>query len=134
MFSTIGVKGALEELVPKFEKSSGHKLNVTWSTAALLVKRVEAGEQADRLILTKNNLERSLKEGKDRPGTETPFGQLSFRRRDEDRRIKPDISTPEAFKQSLLARRESAIPIRLRVAPVAFISPSRSTRWESPTN
>ena len=32
---------------PKFEKASGHKLNITWATAALLVKRVQAGETAD---------------------------------------------------------------------------------------
>ncbi len=30
VFSTIGVKSALEELTPKFEKATGHKLNITW--------------------------------------------------------------------------------------------------------
>jgi molybdate transport system substrate-binding protein len=29
VFSTIGVQSALEELAPKFEKTSGHKLNIT---------------------------------------------------------------------------------------------------------
>jgi molybdate transport system substrate-binding protein len=55
VFSTIGVKSVLEELIPKFEMSSGHKLDVTWSTAAPLAKRVESGEQADAVILIKNN-------------------------------------------------------------------------------
>ncbi|HEX3164297.1 MAG TPA: substrate-binding domain-containing protein, partial [Pseudolabrys sp.] len=63
VYSTIGVKSVMEELIPKFEKSSGHKLNVTWSTAALLAKRVESGEQADALILIKNNVETLLKDG-----------------------------------------------------------------------
>ena len=40
-------KRALEELAPKFEKATGHKLTITWGTAALLVKRVQAGESAD---------------------------------------------------------------------------------------
>ncbi|HLN87486.1 MAG TPA: hypothetical protein VK200_13515 [Candidatus Limnocylindrales bacterium] len=29
VFSNIGVKSVLEKLIPKFEKSSGHKLDVT---------------------------------------------------------------------------------------------------------
>ena len=103
VFSTIGLKGALEELIPKFEKSSGHKLSVTWSTAALLTKRVEAGEQADALILIKSNVESLLKEGKIVPGSETLIGQAIFAVGVKTGTSKPDISTPEAFKQSLLA-------------------------------
>lgn len=33
VFSTIGVKSVLKELVPKLEKETGHKLTITWSTA-----------------------------------------------------------------------------------------------------
>ena len=103
VFSTIGVKSVLEELIPKFEKSTGHKLNVTWSTAALLTKRVEAGEQADALILIKSNVETLLKAGKIAPGTATTFGQSIFAIGVKAGGPKPDISTPEAFKKSLLA-------------------------------
>jgi molybdate transport system substrate-binding protein len=103
VFSTIGVKGALEELIPAFEKSSGHKLNVTWSTATLLAKRVESGEQADALILIKGNVESLLKQGKVVPGTEQVFGQSIFAVGVKTGAPKPDISTPETFKQSLLA-------------------------------
>ena len=48
VFSTIGVQAALEELAPKFEKATGNKLDITWATAAILVKRVQAGETAGR--------------------------------------------------------------------------------------
>lgn len=103
VFSTIGVKSVLEELIPKFEMSSGHKLDVTWSTAALLAKRVESGEQADAVILIKNNVETLLKGGKIVPGTDTLFGQSIFAVGVRAGAPKPDISTPDAFKQSLLA-------------------------------
>lgn len=103
VFSTVGIKNVLEELIPKFEKSSGHKLNVTWSTAALLTKRVQSGEQADALILIKSNVETLLKEGKIVPGTETLFGQSVFAIGVKTGAPKPDISSPEALKQSLLA-------------------------------
>ena len=55
VFSTIGVQSALEELAPKFEKATGHKLNISWATAAILVKRVQAGESADLYVLTRQS-------------------------------------------------------------------------------
>src|SRR5450759_23337 len=78
VFSTVGVKSVLEEIIPKFEKTTGNKIAITWSTAALLAKRVQAGEQADALILIKGNIEALLKEGKVMPGTDTIFTQSLF--------------------------------------------------------
>lgn len=103
VFSTVGIKSVLEELIPRFEKSSGHTVNVTWSTAALLTKRVQSGEQADALLLIKNNVETLLKEGKIMPGTDTLFGQSVFAVGVKSGAPKPDVSTAEALKQSLLA-------------------------------
>ncbi len=103
VYSTIGVKGVMEELIPKFEKSSGHKLNVTWSTAALLTKRVQAGEQADALILIKGDVANLLKEGKIASGTDTLFAQSIFAIGVKAGTTKPDISSPEALKKALLA-------------------------------
>lgn len=103
VFSTVGIKSVLEELIPRFEKSSGHTVNVTWSTAALLTKRVQSGEQADALLLIKNNVETLLKEGKIVPGTDTLFGQSVFAVGVKSGAPKPDVSTAETLKQSLLA-------------------------------
>jgi molybdate transport system substrate-binding protein len=103
VFSTIGVKSVLEELIPKFEKASGHKLNVTWSTAALLAKRVQAGEMADALILVAGNVDTLLKEGKIAPGTDTKLPKSIIAVAVKKGTPKPDISTPEALKKTLLA-------------------------------
>ena len=103
VFSTVGVKSVLEELIPKFEKQSGHKLTVTWSTAALLAKRVAAGEQADALILIKSNIESLSKEGKIAPGTATLFAQSIFAVGVKAGAPKPDISSADALKKTLLA-------------------------------
>jgi molybdate transport system substrate-binding protein len=103
VFSTVGIKSVLEELVPKFEKATGNKLNITWSTAALLTKRVQSGEQADAVVLIKSNVDTLIKDGKIVPGTDTLFGQSIFAVGVKSGTPKPDISTPEAFKQSLLA-------------------------------
>ena len=103
VFATVGVKSVLEELAPKFEKATGHKLAITWSTAALLAKRVQAGEQADALILIKGNLETLQKEGKIMPGTDVIFSQSIFAVGVKAGAPKPDISTPDALKKALLA-------------------------------
>ena len=103
VFSTVGVKSVLEDLVPKFEKATGHKLAITWSTASLLAKGVQAGEQADALILIKGNLETLQKEGKIMPGTDVIFSKSIFAVGVKAGAPKPDISTPDALKQALLA-------------------------------
>ena len=102
VFSTIGVQAALEELAPKFEKASGHKLTITWGTAAILVKKVQAGETADLLVLTNQGLDALLKEGKVAPGSDASFASSGMAVVVKQGAPKPDISTPEAYKQTLL--------------------------------
>ena len=93
----------LEEIIPKFEKDTGNKVAITWSTAALLTKRVLAGEQADALILIKGNIDTLQKAGKIMPGTDLIFSKSIFAVGIKAGAPKPDISTPEAFKKALLA-------------------------------
>lgn len=102
VFSTIGVQAALEELAPKFEKASGHKLNITWGTAAILVKKIQAGETADLLVLTKQGLNDLVKENKVAPGSSADFASSGMAVVVKKGAAKPDISTPEAYKQTLL--------------------------------
>lgn len=102
VFSTIGVQAALEELAPKFEKATGHKVSITWATAAILVKRVQAGETADLLVLTKQSLDTLAKESKIAPGSEASFASSGMAVVVKKGTAKPDISTPEAYKQTLL--------------------------------
>src|ERR1700755_2881081 len=73
VFSTIGVQAALEELAPKFEKASGNKLAITFATAAILAKRVQAGETADVLILTRQSLDALAKDNKAAAESDAPF-------------------------------------------------------------
>jgi len=102
VFSTIGVQSALEELAPQFEKASGHKLNISWATAAILVKRVQAGESADLMVLTKQSLDALIKDNKASAGPDATFASSGMAMVIKKGAPKPDISTPDAFKQTLL--------------------------------
>lgn len=102
VFSTIGVQAALEELAPKFEHATGHKFNITWATAAILVKRVQAGETADLMVLTKQSLDALTKDNKATVGSDAVFASSGMAMVVKQGAPKPDISTPDAFKQALL--------------------------------
>jgi molybdate transport system substrate-binding protein len=100
VFSTVGVQAALEELTPQFEKTSGHQLQITWATAAVLVKRIQAGETAD--VLTQQSLDAMIKEGKAQAGSNRNFSNSGMAVVVKQGAPKVDISTPEAYKQTLL--------------------------------
>jgi molybdate transport system substrate-binding protein len=102
VYSSIGMRGALEELVPVFQKESGATLALTWGTAAMLTKRIEAGEPADVAILTRANIDTLDRDGKLAPGTDVTLANSSVALGIKSGRPKPDISTPEAFKEVLL--------------------------------
>jgi molybdate transport system substrate-binding protein len=102
VFSTIGVQSALEELAPQFEKATGHKLNITWATAAILVKRVQAGESADLYVLTRQSLDTLAKDGSASAGADASFASSGMAMVVKRGSPKPDISTPDAFKSALL--------------------------------
>jgi molybdate transport system substrate-binding protein len=99
---TIAVRGPVSELLPSLERSLGHTLDVTWGTAPMLVKRVEAGETADVVIPSVAGLEAMKKQGKIVDGTEVPIASSSTAVAIKAGAPKPDISTTEAFWQAML--------------------------------
>jgi molybdate transport system substrate-binding protein len=108
VYSTIGMRSAAEELFRQFERQSGHKLTVTWGTAPMLVKRIEDGETADVLILSRAGIDALLKQGKIAPGSDVTLAGSGVAIAVKAGAPKPDISTPEALKRTLLAAKSIA--------------------------
>ncbi len=69
VFSSIGVRVALEALTPVFEEAHRRRIAITWGTAPMVVKRLEAGERADVLILNPAGVEAVRAMGKMLPGS-----------------------------------------------------------------
>jgi molybdate transport system substrate-binding protein len=101
VYSTIAMRGALEELVPQFQKESGQTLAITWGTAAMLTKRIESGEPADVAILTRPNFDALSKAGKIAAGSDVALAQSSIVVAIKSGAHKPDIASPEALKDTL---------------------------------
>ncbi len=108
VYSTIGVRSAAEELFQNFEKTSGHRLAVTWGTAPMLVKRIEGGKTPDVLILSRAGIDQLSKQGKIAPGSDVALAGSGVAIAVKAGAPKPDISTPDALKQTLLKAKSIA--------------------------
>lgn len=108
VYSSIGMRGALEELVPVFQKESGATVALTWGTAAMLTKRIEAGEPADVAILTRANIDTLNHDGKLAADSDVTLANSSVALGVKSGTPKPDISTPDKFKDVLLKAKSIA--------------------------
>ena len=108
IYSSIGVRSAADELFQKFEKTSGHKLAVTWGTAPMLVKRIEGGETRGCVDLQPCRYRSLRKQGKIAPGSDVTLAGSGVAIAVKAGAPKPDISTPEALKQTLLKAKSIA--------------------------
>src|SRR5580700_4771529 len=108
VFSTIGVRSAAEPLFTQFDKTSGHKLVVTWGTAPMLVKRLESGDSADVVVLSRASIDALQKQGKIAADSEVTLASSGVGIAVKAGAPKPDISTPDALKRALLAAKSIA--------------------------
>jgi molybdate transport system substrate-binding protein len=64
VLASSGVKTALEELAPEFDRETGHRLVIEIGVAAVLKRRIEAGEAFDLAIITGAGIEDLAKQGR----------------------------------------------------------------------
>ena len=105
VFSTIAVQSALEALVPPFEKAKDCRLDIAWNTAPALVKRLQGGETADVLILNRAGMDAMIRDGRALAGSEATLASSATALAVKAGASRPDISTQEALKRTLLAAR-----------------------------
>jgi molybdate transport system substrate-binding protein len=108
VYSSIGMRSAAEQLFRKFEKENSCPLAVTWGTAPMLVARIEAGETADVLILSRAGIDTLHKQGKIAAGSGVTLAGSGVAIAVKAGAPKPDISTPQALKATLLKARSIA--------------------------
>ncbi len=98
-----GVKGALEELAPAFERKTGNKLVISFGLAAALKRQIEGGEAFDLAILTSGGIEDLAKQGKVEAGVHASIARSGVGIGIKKGAPRPDIATPDALKRTLLA-------------------------------
>src|SRR4029450_4756538 len=90
---------------PPFEKAKDCRLDIAWNTAPALVKRLQAGETADVLILNRAGMDTMTRDGRVLAGTEASLASSATVLAVKAGAPRPDISTEEALKRTLLAAR-----------------------------
>jgi molybdate transport system substrate-binding protein len=108
VFSTNSPNEVLRELVPEFERSSGHKVTIIYDTPTLLFERIERGESADLIFINPNTIDDLAKQGKVVPASKRVLASISVGVAVRRGLPKPDISTVEGVKNALLAAKSIA--------------------------
>jgi molybdate transport system substrate-binding protein len=107
VLSTIALGAAWRELQPKFE-AAGHKLTLALGTSGGIDKRVAEGEPGDVIVSTSSGIETLARAGKITAGTSVPVARSQVGVAVPKGAPRPDISTPDALKQALLAAKAVA--------------------------
>src|SRR5256885_929728 len=99
---TQALRTSLLELAPRFERASGHKVDLSIAPSGKLTARVRAGEPADLVIANAPNIDGLITEGR------ITASRVDLARAEVGLVIRkgaprPDVSSPEAVKRALLA-------------------------------
>jgi molybdate transport system substrate-binding protein len=105
VMSTGAVESMVRVLGQAFEKQSGHALDLAFSTAGGVRKRLAAGDAFDVIVLPTADIEAMARDGKVAPGSITDLGRTVTGVAVREGAPAPDISSPEAFRQALIAAR-----------------------------
>ena len=102
VLSSNGVHSVTVEMVPAFERATGHKVSIDYYTANQVLDQLKAGQKADLVIITRPTVDGLIKEGKIVAGSDKILGRSGVGVAIKAGLPKPDISTPEALKKALL--------------------------------
>ena len=104
---TTAMKAAIDELVPPFERDSGHTVRVSYGPSGGIARRFIGGEPADVIVIDSGALDDLIRQGKVLPGP-TAIARTGIGICVRKGAPKPDVSTPEALKRALLAAKSIA--------------------------
>ena len=104
-----GVKAAVEELRPQIERAIGRRVAIVFDSSQRLTGKIDAGEAFDVAILSSDNINTLMQKGTVAAGSRADIGRTGVGIGIRAGARKPDISTPEALKQTLLNAKSIAM-------------------------
>jgi molybdate transport system substrate-binding protein len=105
VLSTQATEDAYKELVPQFEKATGHKVTTVFTGTVGANKRLADGESYDMLIMSSTSIDEHLKSGKLAAGSRVDLARSGVGVAVKAGARKPDISSVEALKATMLSAR-----------------------------
>jgi molybdate transport system substrate-binding protein len=108
VFSTPSLQPVLTELGPKFEQATGHKLKINYAAVAVLKREIDGGASFDIALLLPAPIDELIKEGKAAGSSRSDLAVALVGVAVRHGLPRPDISSPDAFRQSLLSMSSAA--------------------------
>ena len=105
-----GARAAVSELGARFERASGHRVAIRFEVNPAVKRRIEAGEAFDVAVLNPPVLDDLIKQGRIVADTRAVIGRSGIGVAVRAGAPKPDISSVEAFKRTLLDANTVAYP------------------------
>ncbi|MBI2712836.1 MAG: substrate-binding domain-containing protein [Rhizobiales bacterium] len=103
VLSTQATEDTYRELVPQFEKATGHKVTTVFSGTLNVQKRLADGESYDMIIMAGPAIDAQIKAGKALAGSRVDLAKSGVALGVPKGAPKPDIGSVEALKKTLLA-------------------------------
>src|SRR6266852_4223041 len=98
-----GLRAAYLELIPGFERMSEHRVATTWAGSVDIMKRMQAGETFDLVIMPGASIDELMRLGKVIAGSRVDLAKSGIGAAVRTGSPKPDISSGNALKRTLLA-------------------------------
>lgn len=102
VISAGAVRGVVGGMIDDYSKQTGIKLNFTVGPTGLLRQTIASGAPADLIIASSPLMTEIEQTGKIMPGSRVNLGRLGLGVVIRSGAVAPDVSTPEALKQTLI--------------------------------
>jgi len=124
VLSSIGIRTVVEDLAPKFEKTTKHRVTTVFDLSGALKTKIEGGEPFDVVIITPSLVDDLIAKGKVSPASKSIVARTGLGLMIKAGAKKPDISTVDAFKRALLGAR-SITYASAGASGVAFVATAK---------
>ena len=101
-------KEAVLDLIPAFERSSGHKVTMLWAGTETVTNRISSGEVVDLVLIAAPNIDKLISEGKLVSGSRTDVAKSGIGMAVRAGMPKPDISSGDAVKKAVIEAKSVA--------------------------
>lgn len=102
VLATGAQEGAFKELIPSFENATGHKVIGEYAPTPQVMKRIEDGAEFDLVVIIDTPIKAPANQKHFAANDRTPISSAGLGVAVKTGATKPNISTTEAFKQTLL--------------------------------
>ena len=108
VISAGAVRSVIGAIIDDYERETGHTFKFTIGSTGRLREVIASGEAADLIIASAPLMGEIEQTGKIAPGSRTDLGRVGMGVVIRDGAAAPDVSTPEALRQALIAAKSIA--------------------------